>query len=63
MDNRTHFVFFMAYCIQSHRIKYIEFLLQNINVAIRKVKIAFSLLFFKECTYSKYCHLQMSGEE
>lgn len=45
---RTHSVFFMPYCIQSHRIKYIEFSLQNRDVTISKPKAFFSFIFFKE---------------
>lgn len=49
MYNRTCFVFFMVYCIQSHmsRIKYIEFSLQNMGRTIETAKTAFSLLFLK----------------
>lgn len=40
-----HTVFSMVYCVLLHKIKYIEFSLQNINVVISKAKTIFLLLF------------------
>ena len=57
MDNTTHSVFFLVSYIHSHRIKHIEFSLQNMDAAISKARTSLSLILNR--MYPHYCHLQI----
>lgn len=59
MYERTHSVFFMPYCIQSHRIKHVEFSLQNRDITISKPKAFLFFFFLKNSFLVPVHHLQM----